>query len=367
MDPSTKKWMVIAMDIGKKIYELRKLNQVTQEQLAKEVGVSTPTVCKWETGVSMPDISLLAPIARMFHTNVDDLLSFQETVTEEELQDMMNQLVEKAKDNGLDAYAKLGQTYLQQYPRNEELRLRIAMSPLTIAYLYPDKKRKENDAYQKIMMQSIAMLEELAQSKTEQIKITAKGALVGRYMEIGRYEEAEVLLKEIPEKEYGTTYLLPHLYLKKGELKQSLACAQKNMQKDVNGVLIDMRAMHAVLLKSKQYEKALKCAADFLTIENIFGTNVMFGNELLLETYLEMNDLQEAEAYFLAYVDELMNRKLQYDKSFYFSEINLPIEEKWNKNMQGKLYETIMKNGKYKVLRGRKKVEDKLRLFKESL
>lgn len=52
------------MDIGKKIYELRKQNGMTREQLAKAVGVSTPAVSKWETGTSMPDILLLAPIAR---------------------------------------------------------------------------------------------------------------------------------------------------------------------------------------------------------------------------------------------------------------------------------------------------------------
>ena len=40
------------LSIGKVIFELRKKNGVTQEQLANAVGVSVPAVSKWETGVS---------------------------------------------------------------------------------------------------------------------------------------------------------------------------------------------------------------------------------------------------------------------------------------------------------------------------
>jgi transcriptional regulator with XRE-family HTH domain len=35
--------------IGKKIYELRKSKDITQEKLASEMGVSIAAVSKWET------------------------------------------------------------------------------------------------------------------------------------------------------------------------------------------------------------------------------------------------------------------------------------------------------------------------------
>lgn len=38
--------------IGKVIQRLRKERNLTQEQLAKFIGVSTPAVSKWESGVS---------------------------------------------------------------------------------------------------------------------------------------------------------------------------------------------------------------------------------------------------------------------------------------------------------------------------
>ena len=38
---------------------------LTQEQVAERLGVSTPAVNKWENGTTCPDISLLAPLARL--------------------------------------------------------------------------------------------------------------------------------------------------------------------------------------------------------------------------------------------------------------------------------------------------------------
>ena len=41
------------MEISKKIIELRKKRQMTQEELANRVNVSRQTVSKWENGVSL--------------------------------------------------------------------------------------------------------------------------------------------------------------------------------------------------------------------------------------------------------------------------------------------------------------------------
>jgi transcriptional regulator with XRE-family HTH domain len=43
-------------------------------------------VHKWENGNSMPDILLLAPIARLLGISLDTLLSFREELTTEEIQ-----------------------------------------------------------------------------------------------------------------------------------------------------------------------------------------------------------------------------------------------------------------------------------------
>lgn len=61
-------------NIGQKIKELRRKNDLTQEKLADSLGVSYQAVSKWETGVSSPDLSLIVPLARLFEVTTDELL-----------------------------------------------------------------------------------------------------------------------------------------------------------------------------------------------------------------------------------------------------------------------------------------------------
>ena len=52
--------------IGAFLKVLRKEKNLTQEQLAEQLGVSGRTVSRWETGNNMPDISLLVEIAEFY-------------------------------------------------------------------------------------------------------------------------------------------------------------------------------------------------------------------------------------------------------------------------------------------------------------
>ena len=52
--------------IGKRIKDLRTRKGITQEALAKALGVSSQAVSKWEQSITSPDISLLVPIADYF-------------------------------------------------------------------------------------------------------------------------------------------------------------------------------------------------------------------------------------------------------------------------------------------------------------
>ncbi len=57
-----------------KIAELRKEKGIGQQDLADVLGVSFQSVSKWETGISMPDITLLPDIAEYFNISIDELL-----------------------------------------------------------------------------------------------------------------------------------------------------------------------------------------------------------------------------------------------------------------------------------------------------
>ncbi|MDE6748354.1 MAG: methyltransferase domain-containing protein [Lachnospiraceae bacterium] len=63
--------------ISLRIADLRKKNKVTQQELADSIGVSFQTVSKWETGINMPDITVLPLLAEYFSVSTDQLLGLK--------------------------------------------------------------------------------------------------------------------------------------------------------------------------------------------------------------------------------------------------------------------------------------------------
>ena len=60
--------------IGRKISNLRREQNMTQMELADKLGISFQAVSNWERGNTMPDISKLPELAEIFHVTTDELL-----------------------------------------------------------------------------------------------------------------------------------------------------------------------------------------------------------------------------------------------------------------------------------------------------
>jgi len=67
------------MTIGERIKALRKKNGMTQEKLAEYLCVSYQAVSKWECGLTNPDLSLIAPLTKLFNISADELLGITDT------------------------------------------------------------------------------------------------------------------------------------------------------------------------------------------------------------------------------------------------------------------------------------------------
>ena len=59
------------------LLQLRKLNNLTQEDVAEKVGVSRQAVAKWESGETMPDLEKSRLLAETFGVSLDDLANFE--------------------------------------------------------------------------------------------------------------------------------------------------------------------------------------------------------------------------------------------------------------------------------------------------
>ena len=60
---------------GSAIRQLREKRNLTQAQLGEQIGVSSKTVSKWETGKGLPDITLLQPLAQALGISVIELMN----------------------------------------------------------------------------------------------------------------------------------------------------------------------------------------------------------------------------------------------------------------------------------------------------
>ena len=60
--------------IGSYIARKRREQNLTQEQLAQQLGVSNKTISKWENGKCMPDYSIIEPLCDALHVTLPELM-----------------------------------------------------------------------------------------------------------------------------------------------------------------------------------------------------------------------------------------------------------------------------------------------------
>ena len=77
------------MNIANKIKQLRLKAGLTQEQLGSSLGISAQSISKWETAVTMPDISLLPLLSSQLGVTIDELFDL---TTDQKLQRIEHRL-----------------------------------------------------------------------------------------------------------------------------------------------------------------------------------------------------------------------------------------------------------------------------------
>ena len=76
------------VNLGDKIRQLRKGKGISQEVLAQYLGVSFQAVSKWETGTTLPDVTLIPAIASFFGVSTDELFDYNRLEAERRVRDI---------------------------------------------------------------------------------------------------------------------------------------------------------------------------------------------------------------------------------------------------------------------------------------
>ena len=107
--------------VGAFLKDLRKEKEITQEQLAEELGVSGRTISRWETGKNMPDISLLVEIAEFFDVSIPEIIKGERK--SESMEEEVKEVAETMSD-----YAKAEKEELVKSIRNMSIIGLIALA-----------------------------------------------------------------------------------------------------------------------------------------------------------------------------------------------------------------------------------------------
>lgn len=109
------------LQLSANIRKYRRDMSLSQEQLAKRLGVSFQTVSKWERCESYPDITLLPRIAGFFHITVDALLGVNMLREEEEVEAIIARCLEADCHYRFEEILPLCDEGLARYPNNFKL------------------------------------------------------------------------------------------------------------------------------------------------------------------------------------------------------------------------------------------------------
>lgn len=130
------------MDLGNNLYNARKKRGLSQERVAKKLGVSRQTISKWETNETLPDIQQSKKMAQLYHLTLDGLIDFDVEI--KEIQDAIEHTSEE-KTKQIDWTKLWGQKYpvLNTYKQEVEISkyaksLKILLNQLKEEQQYSD-------------------------------------------------------------------------------------------------------------------------------------------------------------------------------------------------------------------------------------
>ena len=104
--------------IGENIKRLRTESNLTQEQLAEALNVSSVAVSKWERGDTMPDISMLPRLAYYFRVSIDELMSYDACAVDLEIGAFITEHTKAAEAYNTKECLRLSKAAYKKYPQD---------------------------------------------------------------------------------------------------------------------------------------------------------------------------------------------------------------------------------------------------------
>lgn len=279
------------MKIGEVIRAYRKGRNLTQEEMAKRLGVTAPAVNKWENNVSLPDITLLAPIARLLETTPDTLLSFREELSQEEVNAIVQELDGKFQKESYEKAFEFCRRKIQQYPGCDRLVLQLSavLDGWQVLKHIPDDEMKEYD------QEILNWYRQALESDDQEIRERAADALFSYYYRNERYQEAESCLEYFSDKDPAKKIHQALLYEQKGDRQAAYREYEKLLFYTGNVAQVVFGGLFSLAEKDHDLEKARMLTEKQVQLAELFETGEYYKASARMGLVLAQKNRQQLE------------------------------------------------------------------------
>ena len=182
------------MSIGSTIKRLRREQNITQEQLAEYLGITSRAISQWECDRTAPDISQIPALCHIFDVSSDVLLGIDIEKSNEEIQNYLNKAHEKEWAGDFEGETEILREANRKFPRDYKIMERLANS-LVCVY-----SRRDIQNYDEVFDLCNRVLAECTDSIT---RCKAMRTLGIAYGYAGKEEEELKLAEQMPRSQFS--------------------------------------------------------------------------------------------------------------------------------------------------------------------
>lgn len=178
-------------NFGENLKNLRRQKDLTQDEIARILSVSTQSVSRWETNMGYPDIEMLPAIANFYGVTVDSLLCLEIDRKNEKISKILNNVKSLRTKGDVSSSIDILRNGLKEFPY--DFQLMSQLSSCLFVHGENDEEKKKNKAEVIEICEAI-----LKDCRDDSLRHLAIQLLCYTYPEFGKRDKAIELVNKMP-------------------------------------------------------------------------------------------------------------------------------------------------------------------------
>lgn len=189
------------MSIGSTIKRLRREKDITQEQLAEYLGITSRAISQWECDRTSPDISQLPALCHIFDVSSDVLLGIDMEKNNEIIRNYLEKSREEEHQGKFEKSVETLREAIRKFPKSYQIMQRLANAIVCV------NSRRGIKEYDEVFVLCNRILAECTDSLTRYEAIDTLGTAYGY---AGKSEEILKLAEEMPHAYFSYEDFMRH-------------------------------------------------------------------------------------------------------------------------------------------------------------